>query len=1000
MQLFNTLKFETKTMYSMRPNTEESKCCGSNSNYIRNVCILAHVDHGKTTIADSLLAINGIVSKRLAGQIRYLDDRLDEQQRGITMKSSAVSLCFPVSDQKYIINLVDTPGHIDFSTEVAATVRICDGALIVVDVVEGVCVQTKDAIKQAYDEQVKMILVINKIDRLIVELRKTVDEIFKNILRVIEDCNVTIAELCRYDLENEEDEEEYFFSPEKDNVVFASAIDGWGVTTRLICSMFHHIVADETADSLFEKIWNFDYYVDSSTKKVVSGCIEKKKENLFIQLFLKAIYYVYFTLIIRMDREKLEIILQKLKIKNTTNEMRHNDSRVQVKAILQAWSPLASVILNQCINVVPSPDNINSRKIRRLTFCNRYFESDTVNSCCEVMTNGMKNLGNIDHPSIAYVSKMFFVNKKNLSQNKPKIVTPRCRNIEQKKVEEQKPQTEPKSEDHKKEPTTHNSNGESLHQDDPGNVAIGLCRIFSGNLSVGQEIYFLNNSYIPFNNLILDNEDVKKITIKELYLLLGRELILTDSISFGNICGIGGLEDIIIRSGTLSSTLDCLPLTEYAYMEPIVRNTIQPVNPKDFPVLHQALKQLTQSDSCVQVLMQETGEHVLVTAGDVHLAKCLEDLRNKFIKFEINVSKPMVSLRETIINTDKRIDLKDPSGCIEIYAPEFGLQAQVKAVPVCDKVSNFIKLNYDIFRTIEEHKQENFLAPSDTKQKMFQNEYTRHLVSKLNEQLANVFKNSSELWRDFSDRIWSVSKTKNSINLLFNNTDDYKRNIFNVVDQKDERSNFDHCFVNGFEMCCRAGPICEEPLVNCAFFVNKYILDSENSLSEPGVHAVANVTLAIKNGLREAFEKQQQRLMEPIFITDIQVNTFILGKVYSVISKRQGKVLQAIGMDDKEKTFMVTAQIPVIESDGFANEIRKTTSGQANPNLRFSHYEIIDGDPYYEEAVVEDDEDQVNIESAIRANKLMKEVRKRKGLLIDEQVVIHAEKQRTLNKKK
>ncbi|KAK9718878.1 Elongation factor G C-terminus [Popillia japonica] len=105
-------------------------------------------------------------------------------------------------------------------------------------------------------------------------------------------------------------------------------------------------------------------------------------------------------------------------------------------------------------------------------------------------------------------------------------------------------------------------------------------------------------------------------------------------------------------------------------------------------------------------------------------------------------------------------------------------------------------------------------------------------------------------------------------------------------------------------------------------------------------------------------------------------------------------------MDDKEKTFMVTAQIPVIESDGFANEIRKTTSGQANPNLRFSHYETIDGDPYYEGTVVEDDEDLPYIESAIRANKLMKDVRKRKGLLVDEQVVIHAEKQRTLNKKK
>lgn len=864
-------------MHPIRSNLEELKSCGSNPNYIRNVCILAHVDHGKTTIADSLLAVNGIISKRLAGQIRYLDDRLDEQQRGITMKSSAVSLYFSFTDENYIINVVDTPGHIDFSTEVAAAVRICDGALIVVDLVEGVCVQTKDAIKQAYDEQAKMILVINKIDRLIVELHKSVDEIFQCILRVIEDCNVTIAELCKYDLENEEDEEEFFFSPEKDNVIFASAIDGWGVTTKSICSKFYDIISDETAESLSKKIWNFDYYVDSTTKKVVPGCLEKKKENLFIQLCLKTIYYVYFTLVIRMEKDKLNVILGKLKIKNPTREMHHNDVRVQVKAILQSWSPLATVILNQCVDVIPSPNNINSRKIRHLACGNRYFENDTINNCCEKMMIGMKGVEDVDQLSIVYISKMFSINKKNLSQNKPKIFIPqRPRFTGQNKqgpviVEEIKKE---KVEDKDKSKLTEEIK-DKPSEDDPENVTIGLCRIFSGKLSVGQEMYYLNNSYIP-----TENAEVKKITIKEIYLPLGRELVLTDSISFGNICGIGGLDEVIIRSGTLSTSLKCLPLAEYAYMEPIVRNTIEPVNPKDIPLLHQALRQLTQSDSCVQTVMQESGEYVLVTAGDVHLAKCLEDLTNKFINFQINVSKPMVSLRETIIGTDKRIDLKDPSGCIDIYVPEFGLQAQVKAVALPETISNFIKLNFDLLRIIEEHEQQTDSSTgSKTKEKIFQNEYTRNLIMKLKEQLTNVFRNASQVWSDLSSKIWSISKTKNAINLLINVTEDYNTNIFDILDEKDERSNFDHCFVNGFEMCCRAGPICEEPLVSCAFFINSYTVDSNNtSPSESGVHAVANITLAIKTGLREAFEKQQQRLMEPIFTTDIQVNTFILGE--------------------------------------------------------------------------------------------------------------------------
>ena len=120
--------------------------------YLRVITTLGHVDHGKTTLVDCLLAANNIISSRMVGKARYLDSREDEQERGITMESSAVSLEFQVmeradeglSPKTYIVNMVDTPGHVDFSFEVSASSKLCDGALVLVDVVEGVCTQASE----------------------------------------------------------------------------------------------------------------------------------------------------------------------------------------------------------------------------------------------------------------------------------------------------------------------------------------------------------------------------------------------------------------------------------------------------------------------------------------------------------------------------------------------------------------------------------------------------------------------------------------------------------------------------------------------------------------------------------------------------------------------------------------------------------------------------------------------------------------------------------------
>ena len=161
--------------------------------------VIAHVDHGKSTLTDSLVAKAGIIAAESAGDMRATDTRKVEQERGITIKSTGISMYFETdvitegTKLGYLINLIDSPGHVDFSSEVTAALRVTDGALVVVDYVEGVSVQTDTVLRQALAERITPVLMVNKIDRGILELQVDGETMYQNFLRVIENVNVVIA---------------------------------------------------------------------------------------------------------------------------------------------------------------------------------------------------------------------------------------------------------------------------------------------------------------------------------------------------------------------------------------------------------------------------------------------------------------------------------------------------------------------------------------------------------------------------------------------------------------------------------------------------------------------------------------------------------------------------------------------------------------------------------------------------------------------------------------
>lgn len=194
---------------------------------IRNIAIAAHVDHGKTTLSDNLLAGAGMISEGTAGEQLAMDTKEDEQERGITIDAANVSMTHEYEETNHLINLIDTPGHVDFGGDVTRAMRAVDGALVVVDAVEGAMPQTETVLRQALREGVKPTLFINKVDRLISELQEGEEEMQERLLGVIADVN----ELIRGMIEEMDDiDDDWTVSVEDGTVGFGSALYKWGVS--------------------------------------------------------------------------------------------------------------------------------------------------------------------------------------------------------------------------------------------------------------------------------------------------------------------------------------------------------------------------------------------------------------------------------------------------------------------------------------------------------------------------------------------------------------------------------------------------------------------------------------------------------------------------------------------------------------------------------------------------------------------------------------------------
>jgi len=368
---------------------------------IRNMSVIAHVDHGKSTLTDSLIAKAGIIAGEAAGNARATDTRADEQERGITIKSTGVSLYFEtdivnqVDTKPYLINLIDSPGHVDFSSEVTAALRVTDGALVVVDYVEGVCVQTETVLRQALGEKIKPVLMINKIDRGILELQVDGETMYQNFQRVIENANVIIS---TYECDDMGESQQ--IDPTNGTVAFGSALFGWAFTL----TRFARVYSDKfklDREKLMKKLWGDNYF--NAEKKCFTtadtGDDGKQLPRCFVQFIMRPVIMLCRNI---MDgkMDAVNKMLTQLGITLKTEE-KHKQGKDLFKCVYQKWINAAEALLEMIIMKLPSPIRAQSYRAAYL------YEGPIDDPCGQSIKNCDKN-----GPLMVFISKMVPTNDK------------------------------------------------------------------------------------------------------------------------------------------------------------------------------------------------------------------------------------------------------------------------------------------------------------------------------------------------------------------------------------------------------------------------------------------------------------------------------------------------------------------------------------------------------------------------------------------------------------
>lgn len=313
---------------------------------VRNVAVVGQLHHGKTSLLDTLVYETHKMEYDMDNHLRYTDSHNLERDRGISIKSAPLSLVLEGSKQKsYLVNLIDTPGHTNFLDEVASACRLADGVILVVDVVEGVMCNTNQIIHHCIRQQLPIVLVLNKIDRLILELRLPPTEAYYKIRHTIQEVNNAIASF--------DSNPALQLGPERGNVAFASTQMGYCFTLRSFAKIYAETYnAAVDVDAFAQRLWGNIYY-NPESRNFGRKPKDAETKRSFVHFILEPLYKIY-SAVLSSPTEDLKRTLAGLGI-HLKPAVYKVDVRPLLKIVLGQFFGPAQGLIDLVVDHIPSP---------------------------------------------------------------------------------------------------------------------------------------------------------------------------------------------------------------------------------------------------------------------------------------------------------------------------------------------------------------------------------------------------------------------------------------------------------------------------------------------------------------------------------------------------------------------------------------------------------------------------------------------------------------------